>query len=96
MPDWYTREGEGIFRLRVRAVPGAKKPGLAGLHGSSIKVRTDAPPEGGKANASIGAMLASALGVRASCVTHVSGAVSRDKVYRVEGVSEAELDALIG
>ena len=95
MGEWYTDEGGGVFLVCVRAVPGAKKPGVVGLHGEAVKIRVAAPPEQGKANDALGAALASALGVRAADVTHVRGATSRNKVFRVEGTSAAALDAML-
>ena len=93
---WYTREGEGVFLVRVRAVPGAKKPGLAGVYGDRLKIRVSAPPEGGRANRAIAAVIAGAVGVGASDVEHVRGVTSRDKSFRVSGVDESALRALAG
>lgn len=92
--NWYTSDGGGGFTIRVRAVPGAKKPGLAGVHGDRLKVRVSAPPEGGKANKAIAELLASALHVRAKDVSHASGVSSRDKVFRVTGADEASVRSL--
>jgi len=77
--------------LAVKAVPGPKRDAIAGvLHmpgGDRLKVRTSAPPEGGRANKAICALVARSLGVRASSVTLVSGQASAEKVLRASGVS---------
>jgi uncharacterized protein YggU (UPF0235/DUF167 family) len=46
-----------------------------------------AAPVDGQANAAVGALLAEALGVRASAVEIVRGATGRDKYVRVAGLT---------
>lgn len=77
---------EGGVTIRIKAVPGAKREQIAGVLGDRLKVKVAQPPEGGKANAAICALLARTLGVKASAVSVVSGAASAEKVVRVEGV----------
>jgi uncharacterized protein YggU (UPF0235/DUF167 family) len=52
-----------------------------------------APPEGGKANAAVVAMLAAALGVPANTVRIVRGATSPRKVVEIDDLSDAEVRA---
>ncbi len=52
---------------------------------SGFKVAVFAPPEDGKANAAVQALLAHALGVAKSRLVLVRGATSRDKLFRLEG-----------
>ena len=55
-----------------------------------------APPVDGKANAALCAFVAERAGVPPSRVDVVRGMTSRDKVVRVEGVSEGELRTALG
>lgn len=83
--------------VRLKVVPGASRSALAGVLGDRVKVRVAAPPEGGKANAAVCALLAEALGVPARSVTIESGHGSAEKVVRVRGVSvDAARRALLG
>lgn len=50
---------------------------------TGIRVAVFAPPEDGKANAAVQALLAMALGVAKSRLVLVRGATSREKVFRL-------------
>jgi len=81
-PPWVDRTA-GELRIRVKAVPGSSRDRLAGALGDRLKVCVAAPPEGGKANAAIAAMLADALGVpERSIVLRVGGSTPL-KVFAV-------------
>lgn len=51
---------------------------------TGLKVTVFAPPEDGKANAAVQALLAHALGVAKSRLVLVRGATSREKLFRLE------------
>jgi uncharacterized protein len=80
-------------RLRLRVVPGARTPGLAGRYGEGWKLRVAAAPERGAANRAVVELLAGLLGVPEHAVRLASGQASRDKIVVVEGLSPAETDA---
>jgi hypothetical protein len=80
-----------MTRLRVKVVPGAAKPGIAGWLGDHLKVRVAAPAEKGKANAAVVAMIADVLGVALGGVRVVSGHGSPRKVLEVDGLTGAEI-----
>jgi uncharacterized protein (TIGR00251 family) len=82
-------ERGGAVFLKVRASPGAPRDGIAGLHGDALRVRVRAPPENGRANAAIARLLAERLGLRPADVTLESGPASRDKRFRVRGLTAA-------
>ena len=94
MSSFYDMHEDGTASVRVKAVPGASRDGIAGVLGDRLKVRVSAPPEGGKANKAIARVLAKALGVRAADVTLESGASNAMKVFRVCGVAEDVLRRL--
>jgi len=76
----------GVF-IAIKAVPGAKRTEVVGPLGERLKVRIAAPPEDGKANKAICALLAKELGVRVADVTIVRGHSTAEKTARVGGVS---------
>lgn len=82
-------------RLELRVVPGARRPGVVGRHGSAWKVRVAAPPEDGRANQAVLGLLAEALPLPRRAVSLVAGHGSRDKVVACTGVSAAEAERLL-
>jgi uncharacterized protein (TIGR00251 family) len=84
----------GPVRFAVKAVPGAKRDEIAGKLGDRIKVRVSAPPEDGKANKAICALIAGALGVRDRSVRVVSGHARAEKVIEVDGVTAEQVRRL--
>ena len=88
-PDLSTR-----FKLKV--VPGASRSEVTGWLGDMLKVRVCAPPEKGKANAAVEAMVARALNVPASYVGIVSGASSQHKIIEIRGLSKDEIFKKLG
>lgn len=75
-------------RLLVKVVPGARRDQIAGMLGDRLKIRVCAPPEGGKANKAVCALIAARLGLKPSQVVIERGATSTDKTIRIEGVGE--------
>ena len=73
----------GGTRLRLRVKPGARKNAILGVHGGALKVSVTAPPERGKANEAVVALLAKALDVPTSAVEIVAGEASKDKIVTV-------------
>jgi uncharacterized protein (TIGR00251 family) len=74
---------EGGTRLRLRVKPGARKTAIVGSHGGALKLSVAAPPERGKANRAVVALLAKALGLPSSAVTIASGETSQDKIAEI-------------
>jgi len=72
--------------LRVHVNPGAGRSEVVGRHGDAIKIKVAAPPERGRANEAVAALVATTLGVDPGQVSLTSGATSRLKRIRVEGV----------
>ena len=80
-------------RLRLRVTPGARRPRIAGRHGDAWKVHVASPPERGRANAAVLAILAETLGVPRRQLEIVSGSSARDKLVAIDGLSDAEVEA---
>lgn len=53
--------------------------------GEALKIAVTAPPDKGKANAAVVALLAKTFGVAKSSVTVVAGETDRRKVLRIAG-----------
>ena len=86
--------------LAVRLTPRAKADAVEGWAKDEagrpyLKARVRAQPIEGRANAALEALLAQALGVPKSAVSVAKGGQSRLKQVRVEGLSEAELRAIM-
>ena len=58
----------------------------------SVKVYVTAPPEDGRANEAVVETIAEWLGVKRRQVTIVSGATGRNKLVRLTGVSQEQID----
>jgi hypothetical protein len=84
-------EADGTVVLSVYVQPGATRAGIVGLHGDALKLRVTAPPEDGRANKAVVALLAEACGLAPSAVELVRGATSRRKQFRLSGLTEEEL-----
>jgi uncharacterized protein len=85
-----TEHSEGIV-LPVRAQPGARKTGVQGEQAGALKVAVAAPPEDGRANKALAAVLREALKLKRSQVELLSGQTSRDKRFVIRGITAAEL-----
>ena len=78
-------------RVRVRLTPRAGRDDLTGVRDGVLLVRVTAPPLEDRANAALCRLLARAVGVPPSRVQVERGRRSREKLVRVEGLSEDEL-----
>ncbi len=80
--------------LTVWVVPGSSRPGVAGVHGDALRVRVGAPPERGRANEEVVALIAALTGAG---VTLVAGGSSRRKRLLVAGLAPDVVgDRLLG
>jgi uncharacterized protein (TIGR00251 family) len=73
-------------RLSLKVVPGSSRDEIVGWLGDSLKVKVKAPPEKGRANEAVTALLAERLGIDASSIAVVSGHGSPTKVVAVDGM----------
>ena len=89
--DLYDVSGDDVV-LRVHVQPGAGRTAVSGRHGDALKVKVGAPPQGGRANDAVIALVSEILAVPVSTVTVVSGPTSRSKRVRVSGLAAADMD----
>jgi len=82
---------QGRARLRVRVNPRSSRNQVTGWEKGILSMKLTAPPVEGTANKACIKFLADLLSVKKSQVTLVSGATGRDKVFEIEGVSQAEM-----
>ncbi len=75
-------------RLGLKLVPRSSRDEVVGWLGDSLKVKVKAPPEKGRANEAVVALLADRLGVDASSIAVVSGHGSPAKVVAVDGMDD--------
>jgi uncharacterized protein len=95
-----------VAKLLCHVVPNAKQDKIAGQlataspsrggHGSAIKIKLRAPAVGGKANAALRKFLAEKLRITARDIVLEHGEKSRDKIVRIDTLSEPELGRRLG
>jgi uncharacterized protein len=77
--------------LRVHVVPNARSDSVVGEHGCAIKIKLRAPATEGKANAALIRFLAQQLKLPRYAVVLQRGKKSRDKLIRVDGLSQQDV-----
>jgi len=82
--------------LRFHVVPNAKTEQAVGAHGDAIKVKLRAPAVEGKANAALLDFLAAQLEISKHAIVLERGKKSREKLIRIEGLSELEIQHRLG
>lgn len=75
----------------MKVVPGSSRSCLAGWLGDTLKLRVAAPPERGKANAAVEALLDAALLLPSGSARVVAGQTSPRKTVEIAGLTDAEV-----
>lgn len=81
--------------LRVRVQPRASRNEVTAWRDGVLHVRLTAPPVEGAANAACRDFLAEWLDVKRSQVELIAGEKSREKRFRVSGLTDTEIAATI-
>lgn len=76
--------------------PNASRDEIVGWMGSELKVKLQAPPEGGRANKALIAFLGKALGLSRKEVAIVAGEKSRHKILEFTSLTLEELEGRMG
>lgn len=92
--DEPSQDASPAVRIALKVVPGSRRDQIVGRLGDRLKVKVAAPPEDGRANEAVCALIAAALGVKARDVTIVAGHTSAEKTVRVVGRSAADVAGL--
>ena len=77
--------------IRFHVIPNAKIDKVIGEHGDAIKIKLRAPAVEGKANTALRKFLAETLSIPQRAIVLEHGEKSRDKVIRIDGLSEADI-----
>ncbi|MDX2109907.1 MAG: DUF167 domain-containing protein [Verrucomicrobiota bacterium] len=77
--------------LDIRVVPNASRNQVVGWHAGALKVKVQAPPEGGRANEAVVEVLAETLGVPERAIVILRGATARNKQVSVTGLTLAQI-----
>lgn len=81
--------------LPVRAQPGARRSEIRGEQDGMLKVSVTQPPEKGKANKALIALLSKELSLRKSQLELIAGETSQQKQVLVRDITPDELGKLI-
>ncbi|MBV8691293.1 MAG: DUF167 domain-containing protein [Actinobacteria bacterium] len=95
VPETFDITAEGDVVLRLHVQPGAGRTAVMGTFNEALKVRVAAPPQGGRANDAVLALVADLLGVKPAQLELTSGASGRDKRVKVTGVEVDDVRRLI-
>jgi len=77
--------------LRIHVIPNAKIDSIVGEHGSAVKIKLPAAAVEGKANAALIRFLAEQMELPRHAIVLQRGHKSRDKLIRVDGLSQEEV-----
>jgi uncharacterized protein (TIGR00251 family) len=77
--------------LQVKVAPGASREAILGWLGEALKVSVSAPPDKGRANDAVVALIAARLGLPRRAVSIASGLASTRKQLRIEGLTADEV-----
>lgn len=99
MRPLFSATRDGAIQFAVRVSPRASRQAVEGIVRDAdgaklLKVAVNAPPDDGKANQAVLALLAKTIGIAKSRLSLVSGATARKKVVRLEAVDAALLTRL--
>lgn len=86
---------EGFVLVNIRVITRASKSEIAGVHDGAVRVRIASPPVDGAANAELVNLLAKAFCVARSRIAIVSGAASKTKQMRIDGVKAEEIRKML-
>lgn len=81
---------DGI-ELSVSVIPRSSRCEIAGIHNNALRIKLTSPPVDNEANVQCCSFIAKQLGIAKRQVSITRGNTSRQKVLRIEGVTEQEV-----
>ncbi len=81
--------------LTMRIQPRASRNGIVVMEDGSLKIRLTAPPVDGAANEALIKYISDVLGLAKSQILIITGHTSREKIVKIEGLSEPEARRLL-
>ena len=93
--SWLQVSSRGVI-VTVHAVPRAARTAVQGLHGDAVKIRLQAPPVEGKANAALIRFLSLTLDIPARQIMMLSGLTGRHKRVLISGVDATTVCTRLG
>ncbi len=91
---WIRSDSQGSI-LELHVLPQGKKNEIIGLYNDRLKIKIEAPPVDGKANACLLRFLSEVLNVKISSLELIKGESSRQKQIRVYHLSLEAVEILI-
>ena len=85
----FFEEKDGCIILNVKVIPRAAKDGIQGVMGDALKVRIQAPPVEGKANAHLIKFLSKQWKIPRFNIEIISGETGRNKRLRISDPTDA-------
>jgi len=79
---------KGGIQFAAAIQPRSSKNQVVGLHNNALKIRLTSPPVDGAANRSCIKFLAKHLGISPSRVSIATGLTGKNKIIRIEGMTE--------
>jgi hypothetical protein len=81
--------------LTVRVHPGVRRNAITGEHDGALKISLTTPPTDGRANDALIAFLADRLKVPRARILLLTGATSRSKTLRLNGLTADQVNAAL-
>jgi len=85
----FFEEKDGCIILNVKVIPRASKDSIQGILGDALKVRIQAPPVEGKANARLVRFLSKQWKIPRASIEILSGETGRNKRLRITDPTDA-------
>lgn len=82
-------------RFEVHVQPNAKKNEIIKQQNGSLKIKITAPPQEGKANRELIALLAQKLKIKKSDIKLVRGETSKTKLIEISGMDKSQIINLL-
>jgi uncharacterized protein (TIGR00251 family) len=80
-----------VTTIRVHVIPNARIDKVVGEQGDAIKIKLRAPAVEGQGNTALRGFLAEKLSIPQGAIVLEHGKKSRDKVIRIDGLSEVDI-----